>query len=391
MKILRHISFFLLLLAVSQCRTVDTFSRPPYESVFITNRKFDILTSAKEGSQRAVLSEAADYLADYKFHFAGTNIDAARLRTIVRLSDENNLTTTLRENIKQPVDTYDFLLFLDDLIFQYRSGRLRNTHVWITSGRARRAGVLLHPDDIFKNRPRNYGETSEYLDIDRPKRPENLNPAADGDLLGANWSARYRNAPTGQKRLKELGRKNPDFTRRIRLLLNQLEKHGARVAVHSAYRKRERGYLMWGAFILSRSSSKKETERIVSELDQVNRKNKLDVRIVWMDPAGWRQTVKRAKEMADAYDVVYATRRGALKSDHYDANAVDITATGLPSRLKLVSPSGVKKIFDLSGKNQSRDLNLTLEIIDWVEKNFQFQKLRSDYSHWSDKKKVKKK
>ncbi|HRX17195.1 MAG TPA: hypothetical protein P5123_12835 [Spirochaetota bacterium] len=388
MKILRHILFSLLLLTATQCRTVETLSQPPYESIFSTNRKFDILTSATKGNYRLVLGEAAGYLKDYKFYFAGTSIDSGRLRAIVGSSSEDNLTTVIRDNIKQPVDTYDFLLFLDDLIYHYRGGKLRNKRVWITSGRARRAGILLHPDDVFENRPRNYGENSKTLDIDRPKRPDNLRPANDGDLLGANWSARYKNASTSQKRLIELERKNPDFTKRTRLLLNQLEKQGALVAVHSAYRKRERGYLMWGAFLLSRSKSKKETERIISELEKVNLNNKLNVRIVWMDPKGWQQTVKRAKEMADAYDVVYATKHGALKSDHYDSKAVDITATGLPARLKLVSPSGVKKIFDLSGENQSRDLNLTPEIIDWVEKNFYFKKLRSDYPHWSDEKKI---
>ncbi|MDZ7829651.1 MAG: hypothetical protein U5K33_09260 [Halofilum sp. (in: g-proteobacteria)] len=45
-----------------------------------------------------------------------------------------------------------------------------------------------------------------------------------------------------------------------------------------------------------------------------------------------------------------------------------------------------RRQFDLSGANEARDLNLTPEMIRWVERSFGFKKLRGDYPHWSDAK-----
>ncbi|MEO0813792.1 MAG: hypothetical protein AAFY60_13075, partial [Myxococcota bacterium] len=85
-------------------------------------------------------------------------------------------------------------------------------------------------------------------------------------------------------------------------------------------------------------------------------------------------------------DVVYATRRGAQASDHYDGDAVDFVALGLPRTLSLKAPDGTKKTFDLSHPTQPRDLSITPGVVGWIEKHFDFAKLRSDYPHWNDSK-----
>jgi len=141
---------------------------------------------------------------------------------------------------------------------------------------------------------------------------------------------------------------------------------------------------MWGAYVLSRLTSRARVIRFVRELEKLNQEWELDVPIRWYHPGGWKATVEAARHMADAFDVVYATRTGAHKSSHYDGEAVDVTAVGLPRKLVLTAPSGVQASFDLSQGDEPRDLNLTPELIDWVELHFQMKKLKMDYPHWDD-------
>jgi hypothetical protein len=49
-----------------------------------------------------------------------------------------------------------------------------------------------------------------------------------------------------------------------------------------------------------------------------------------------------------------------------------------------VAPDGAGRSFDLMEANQTRDLSLTPELIEWIEAHFQLSKLRSDYPHWDD-------
>ncbi|MQM40464.1 hypothetical protein KBTX_04523 [wastewater metagenome] len=88
--------------------------------------------------------------------------------------------------------------------------------------------------------------------------------------------------------------------------------------------------------------------------------------------------------MAEAYNVVYATRSGARHSNHYDGDAADLVVVDLPRRLTLAAPDGARRTFDLSAPEESRDLDLTPRLIDWVERHFGLHKLRSDYPHWTD-------
>ena len=69
---------------------------------------------------------------------------------------------------------------------------------------------------------------------------------------------RYRN-PEGEEALLEAlrgKRSSGDFADRIAGLISQLRAAGAEVYLNSTVRSRERGYLMWGAYVLSRSDTR---------------------------------------------------------------------------------------------------------------------------------------
>ena len=63
---------------------------------------------------------------------------------------------------------------------------------------------------------------------------------------------------------------------------------------------------------------------------------------------------------------------------------MDLVALGLPRRLALRAPGGEMRRFDLSHPEQPRDLSLTPELIEWVERHFGLEKLEADYPHWND-------
>lgn len=348
-----------------------------------TNRQWDRLTPPAEAGPRATLAEAARALGDRTLRLAGVEIDGVRLAMLAGTPRDEPLLRAVRENIGRAVDLTDFLLMLDDIVVAGEKGLLTRK-LYLPSGRVRGAGVLLHPDDVFGEEPRRYGSRS--LAVHRPKVPEELEPAADGAPLGPRWTARYRNPANREARLAALEVAGAGgFARRIRILLDQLEDQGAEVYVSSTVRSRERGYLIYGAFILSRAADKREVDQRVARLDRLNREWGLDVPIQWRHPEGWRATVQAAKAMAGAYNVVYATQKGARYSNHYGGNAADFAAMALPRRLTLRAPGGgERRTFDLSAPDQPRDLNLTPKLINWIEAHFEFNKLRSDYPHWTD-------
>lgn len=351
------------------------------------NRTWEILERPRNDTQRrAALRLAAEKLGEETvLKLAGIDVTPELLRTLAETPANEPLVRALREKTARPVDVDDFLYFLDDVLatpVDYRASGL-----WVSGGRARAEGILLHPDDVYKKRPRRYGTRGRPLAVDQPARPDKLPPAADGDPLGPNWSARFEN-PSDRAGLEEaLNAVAPDFRARVVSLLAQLETQGAEVYLTSTVRKRERGYLMWGAFYLSRSPTDEVLDARIRELEQLNTEWNLAVPIQWRHPDGLAATKEAARQMSDAYDVVYATRRGAQFSDHYDGDAVDFVALGLPRELTLEAPDGVKKTFDLSHPSQPRDISLTPGLVRWVEKHFGFKKLLSDYPHWNDAKK----
>ena len=359
-------------------RPEDLAPHPPLPA----NRALDVLTSTV--SQRSALKEAGLILGRRRFNLAGIWVDGLTLLKLAATPAAEPLTRAVREALERPVDVGDFLLFIDDLL----AGNFSPTEVapaYLTAGRARATGVLLHPHDFFrKNQPRRYGDKITLVPLDLPTAQLGLKAAVDRSPIGPGWAARYQQPETQEGRIEDLQRANPDFARRVLLLTSQLRAQGAMVFVESTVRPRERGLLLYGSFILSRSKSRRELMRNVRRLRLYNKQWKLNVPIRWLHPKGWRATVDAARQLADTYGVVYATQRGAKSSDHYDGSAVDLFVVNLPRTLTLKAPDGAEWMADLSGPEESRDLSLSPALIDWIEAHFRFKKLRSDYPHWSD-------
>jgi len=346
----------------------------------IPDRQWEALKISDSYSD--MLRQAAAQIGTFRFYFADNWIDGPRLQRLADLCAGDDPRRAMRESFNKPVDTEDFLFFLDDLIAQRKLYGV----VYVTSSRARSAGILLHPDDVFYGKPRVYGAQGLPLALDKPKTYDNLKPANDGDYPGGGWALRYRDTYGEKNHYAAFSRtkKGARFARRIKSLVTQLRAQGAIVAINSSVRNQKRGYLMWGAFALSRAQSGKDVADLAARLNRINEEYALGVSIKWSYEGDWRRTVESAREMADVYDVVYATERGALSSSHYDGNAVDFAATGLPRKIRLKAPDGAARTFDLSDPAHSRDLSLSPELIEWIELHFKMEKLRSDYPHWEN-------
>lgn len=354
-----------------------------------TNRRWDVLPAAVGTSPRERLLLAGELLGDRRIEFAGVTLDGPRLRKVARANPDARLVAGLRDELGRPVDADDLLWFLDDVLAADRQGQ-RGGLVYVTSGRARHHGILLHPDDVFAGRPRRYGERGP-LPIDRPRPQRSDLPAADdGDPPGPGWAMRYRDPSDEDPALSALTARtgDPGFERRLRELLKQFREQGAEVSVDSTVRSPERGYLMWGAFELSRVASERELMRTLARLEARNREWQLDVPIRWRDDRDWQSLRESAREMADTYEVVFATEQGARSSSHYGGRAVDMTVLDLPRRLTLTDPHGSIRVFDLSGVDEPLDLSLTPALIEWIEDRFELRKLRSDFPHWDDASRV---
>jgi hypothetical protein len=346
------------------------------------NREWETLPALRGDDARATLRAASERLGAWKLEIGGVIVDGARLGRVAASSDVS-LERAVREELRLPIDLGDLLLFLDDVLRDGERG-LRGAEVVVPSGRARNAGILLHPDDVFEHRAKRYG-THGALPIDRPLPPRSYPPSDDDEPLGPRWTARYPNPVDEAAMFDALARtRSADYAQRLQSLFAQLRAQGADVALTSTLRMRERGYLMWGAFRLSRGARERDVKRIVRELERANRDWKLRIPIRWSHPDGWLSTVEAAREMADTYEVVFATEQGARDSNHYTGIAADLVAVGLPRSLRLDAPDGEVREFDLSAPRQSRDLSLSPELIDWIEAHFALRKLRSDYPHWED-------
>ncbi len=323
-------------------------------------------------------------LGDRPLNLAGVDISPRLLREIAEDHPKEPLLRTARELLRRPVDLDDFLLFLDDLLLASARG-LPRTQIILPPGRARNAGILLHPRDIFKPvRGKHYGDNGGTLLISPPTSQEKLRPAKNGALASPRWAARYRQPQTEQGRLRALARRNPNFAGRISNLTDQLSDQGAWVHIESTVRKRERGFLIYGSYWLSKAKNSRQLKRRIRRLNKFERQWGLRIPIRWKHPKGWRATVRAAGRLAETYGVDYATKTGARKSDHYDGLAVDLWAVDLPRQVTLRAPDGATETFDLSGPQEPRDLSLTPVLIDWIEAHFMLKKLRGDYPHWGD-------
>ena len=333
---------------------------------------------------RTPLEEAASRLGSRRIRLARAEVDADLLMVMSRTAGDEPMTRAMREQMQGAVDPQDFIFFLDDVLREPRYGS-GGREVWVTPGRARKAGIFLHPDEIFAGRSRRYGEHG-FPNTDRPKVQSTLPAARDGDPPGPDWTMRFKNPATEEQRVQALAAmpSSADFSLRVASLMKQLRAQGAHVELTSTVRSRERGYLMWGAFLLSRSESEASLLQDLERLEQLNSEWGLFVPIRWGESADADTIRQRAQAMADTYQVVFATESGARSSDHYSGKAVDLVAVALPRDLELVAPDGERRRFDLSSAQQARDLSLSPELIRWIEEHFGFKKLEGDYPHWVD-------
>ncbi len=370
-----------LLVALAQSQTPSPAATVEPPPPIAADRQWQVLTPVAD--RRAMLREASAELGTWSIDLAGVPIDGPWLAALAATPEDEPLLRASREKLGQALDLEDFLLFLDDVLRAGRDGRRGETFA-IGSGRARNTGLFVHPSEVFRNRSRPYPYRTDELAVDAPPPQESFTPAEDGALLGPEWTMRYRNPTDEADMYATLAAKRPrsGFASRIASLVKQIELQGGTVYLTSFLRYRERGYLMWGAFELRRCSAASCVDRKVRELERA--KSWAPVSIRWQHPDGWSATQEAARRMADAFDVVYATKRGAQRSNHYDGLAADFVALRLPRRLELWAPDGAHEVFDLSDPEQPRDLSLTPEVIDWVEAHYGFSKLRSDYPHWDD-------
>lgn len=373
----------LLLLTAASAETPP--APPPPPKPINADRVWQILPAPGE-DLRPTFRLAGEKLGDWTILLGDHELNGPKLVALADRAPDEPFLRALREEIRLPVDPIDLLYFLDDVLVAGERGR-RGERFVVGTGRARSNGILLHPWDVFEtNKPRNYPEKPK-LPIDEPPPQESFPPAADGELLGPNWTMRYRSPTTLHDMYVTLAQKRgpaDTFTSRVASLLVQMELAGADVYPNSFLRYRERGYLMWGSHLLRMCTTSAGVSKALARLEKANRVW-AHVPIKWRNPKGWQATRESARQMADAFGVVYATEFGARHSNHYDGTAVDFVVTGLPRRLELWAPDGAHEVFDLSGPDETRDLSLSPVLIDWIEAHFEIEKLNSDHPHWDDK------
>lgn len=351
----------------------------------VPDRTFQILDP--QGTLAEHLGVAAVCLKGVRIDFAEASLDSSRLAAWSRAIGSElpeNQTRTLREAIGRPVDPSDFVLWLDDVCASASS--LRGVEgLAVPPGRARTAGLLVHPREVFGRDVVRYGRVrSKPLSLEAPPDYRAMKAPPDGSPVGPEWAARFLEPESDRDKLKVLVRRNPAFGQRVETLLAQLQGQGAMVRVESAVRSPERGYLIYGSYLLSRAEGPKSAQERIDTLHRYRSAWGLDVPIRWKHPDGFRHSIRAARQLADTFGVDFATPRGARRSHHYRGNAVDIVAVALPRVLVLTGVDGRSARFDLSGPDETRDLNLTPRLVAWVEAHFRLRKLRLDYPHWSD-------
>lgn len=363
----------------------------PADPSIPTNRTWEILPKpTSDASRRHTLTDAATRLGNLTFDLGGMTINAALLRELAQEHPKEPLLRTCRELLRRPVDLDDFLRFLDDLLVAYAQGL--NHPVVVPASRARSAGIFLHPYDVFRpERSRQYGQSQPRLPITAPTSQDGLQPAQDGEIVGPRWAARYQQPDSSRGRIRDLAEKNLHFAKRVKNLMRQLQNQGAYTEVEAAVRKRERGYLIYGSWWLSQATDAPMVDARLQTLRRLNQRWRLNVPIQWRHPDGWEATVEAARQLAETYSVDYATRKGARRSKHYDGKAVDFWAVDLPRTVKLTAPDGAHRTFDLSDPEHPRDLSLAPGLIDWIETHFAMRKLKTDYPHWNDARKTRRK
>lgn len=168
-------------------------------------------------------------------------------------------------------------------------------------------------------------------------------------LSGASWVNRF---PTSRS-LNDL---NPSFRKNVSNFIGAINNAGGHVNISATYRPPERAYLMHYSSMIARG------EIAPQNVPQMN-----GVSIKWVHPTP-EQSVRAAKEMANAYDIVYPP---ALTSRHTAHDAIDMRITGMKGRDILDANGNSVRITTL------RDLNA-------IGASYGVIKLASDPPHWSN-------
>jgi len=351
------------------------------------NRRWDV-EELRDSSVdiRQQIRKAGELLGEWQIDLAGSIFTGETLIKLSQTPKSESMLRAAREILRRPVKLHGFIWFLDDLIRAGRRG-LHSAAVSITPDRARRVGIFMHPKEVFNGLKHRYPARQRYLNLEPIPDVVHIEPAKNWSTLGPEWAMRYLNPEGEPPMLTALAEQNPSGTFHLRLnkLFSQLRAQGTEVLLDSTLRSPARGYLMWGAYILSRARSAKELKYLLKVLDQRNKDWRLRIPIRWSIPKGWQETRAAAQAMAETYSVVFATESGAKNSNHYTALAADFSAVNLPRQLTLESPDGaIQQTFDLSEAGHPRDLSLSPKIIAWIEKHFHLEKLPYDYPHWND-------
>jgi hypothetical protein len=372
--------------------------QPTAPSVVHADRKFDVLDAQDD---RARLWQAGEKLGRWTIEINGVTVSGQSLKDIAAARPGTPLTTReLREALQFAVKPDGLLYFLDDVLKAGAQG-LKGRPVVVSPSQARDAGIALSPDEaLLQKPPHRYGDPEGPLTVHEPPPPQ-FDAAIDGDGPGPGWYKRFRDPTDETAQLQELRKQNPDFAKRVSMLLDQLRnQHDASdkpvpVELSSTVRSPKRGYLMFGAYSLSQAKSETDLNDRLRELADVERELRQQQRaaappdrfvdITWR-PEGWtwEQTRDAAEAMRATFGVAKATKNGALHSNHIRAFAADITAKALPRSLRLQAPDGETMTFDLSGDDESRDLSLTPKVIKWINQHYGLEKLQWDYPHWDD-------
>lgn len=370
------------MLGVLTCIVLTTVTPDPV--LMSVNAQWENVPEAAQGDYRAILRVLGQQMQGAVISISGVRITAARLSKWSRIPTEESLEQQVRQSMRRPLKLEGFHYFVDDVL-NLPPERLAKAVV-LTSFRGRKLAVLMHPEEVFENKIRRYPNDETGVNIDKPATPRFYSPAKNGQLLGPQWTARFPN-PRGERakfsRLREMV-PGYDFHKRISSLVKQFRAQGAEAYVDSTVRSKERGYLIWGSYVLSQVETKEGYQIALAELNAARIEWKLHVPVVWQHSAGWRAGVESARTMAETYGVTYATREGARASNHYDGLAVDMTVVGLPSTVTPLAPDGEKRTFNLSDPEHSRDLSLSPELIAWIEQKYRLVKLKLDYPHWDD-------
>ncbi|MBF7997621.1 hypothetical protein [Rahnella laticis] len=170
------------------------------------------------------------------------------------------------------------------------------------------------------------------------------------ELSGRQWVSRF---PTSQN-VNDL---TDPFRTSIQNFINAIQSAGGSISIAATYRPEERAYLMHYCWKIGHEGMNPS---------QVPAKE--GVNIDWTHRGNQQAAIAAAREMASAYQIVYAP---AITSRHTQRRAIDMTITGV--RGKTILKSGGQEI--RVGNNA--DLHA-------VGASYGVHKLISDPPHWSD-------